>query len=152
MNRTFVFHIITRLIVGGAQETARLTADMLDKSRWIVHILSGPQTGSEGSLIEQIRDRGIPLTIEPALVRQINPIKDSLALICLTRFIKRGLHHRPHPQQQSRHPGPVGPPTWLTSPSSCTRYTAGATTGDSTPWCAVFTSCWSGPPNVSPPD
>jgi len=85
-------HIITRLIVGGAQETVMLTADMLDKSQWTVHVLSGPQTGSEGSLIEQVRDRGIPLTIESALVREINPIKDLLALIRLTRFIKRGCY------------------------------------------------------------
>ena len=85
-----VLHIITRLIVGGAQETVMLIADMLDESQWMVHVLSGPQTGSEGSLIEHVRDRGIPLAIEPALVRQINPIKDLEALVRLTRFIKRG--------------------------------------------------------------
>ncbi len=67
-----------------------LTADMLDKSSWTVHVLSGPQTGSEGSLIELVRDRGIPLTIEPALVREVNLIQDLLALVRLTRFIKRG--------------------------------------------------------------
>ncbi len=85
-----VLQIITRLIVGGAQETVMLIADMLDKSRWAVDVLAGPQTGSEGSLIERIRERGIPLTIEPTLVREINPAKDLLALIRLTRFIRRG--------------------------------------------------------------
>jgi glycosyltransferase involved in cell wall biosynthesis len=90
MTRIRVLQIITRLIVGGAQETVMLIADMLDKSRWAVDVLAGPQTGSEGSLVEHIRERGISLTIEPALVREINPAKDLLALIRLTRFIKRG--------------------------------------------------------------
>jgi len=85
-----VLHIITRLIVGGAQETVMLTADMLDKSQWDAHVLSGSQTGSEGSLIENVRARDIPLTIEPSLVREINPFKDLLAFIRLVRFIKRG--------------------------------------------------------------
>jgi glycosyltransferase involved in cell wall biosynthesis len=90
MARIRVLQVITRLIVGGAQETAILVADMLDGSRWVVHLLSGPQTGSEGSLIENARDRGISLTIEPTLVREIDPARDVVALIRLTRFIKRG--------------------------------------------------------------
>lgn len=85
-----VLHIITRLIVGGAQEATILTSDILDKSHWAVDVLSGPQTGSEGSLIEEIRMRGVSLSIEPSLVREINPVKDLLALIRLTRFVKRG--------------------------------------------------------------
>ena len=85
-----VLHIITRLIVGGAQENTMLTAVLLDPSRCAVDVVSGPQTGSEGSLIEEFRTRDIPLTIEPALVREINPLKDLLALFRLTRFIRRG--------------------------------------------------------------
>jgi glycosyltransferase involved in cell wall biosynthesis len=90
MAKVRVLQIITRLIIGGAQETVMLVADMLDKSQWAVDVLSGPQTGSEGSLIEQVRERGIPLTIEPALVREVNPIKDLLAFFRLARFIRRG--------------------------------------------------------------
>ncbi len=85
-----VLHIITRLIVGGAQENTMLTAALLDPERYAVDVVSGPQTGPEGSLIEEVRARGIPLTIEPALRREINPPKDSLALIRLARFIRRG--------------------------------------------------------------
>ena len=55
-----------------------------------MEILSGPQTGSEGSLIDDARQRGIPLTILPELVRQINPLKDAAALVKLRRFIRRG--------------------------------------------------------------
>ena len=71
-----VLHPITRLIIGGAQDTM-LTADLLDKGTWAVEVLCGPQTGSEGSLIEAVRARGIPLHIEPTLVREVNPLKDA---------------------------------------------------------------------------
>ena len=85
-----VLQVITRLIIGGAQETVMLSADLLDKSRWAVRVLSGPQTGSEGSLIENVRERAIPLVIEPALVREISPFKDLLALFRLVRFMRQG--------------------------------------------------------------
>jgi glycosyltransferase involved in cell wall biosynthesis len=85
-----VLHVITRLIVGGAQEATMFTAALLDPARFCVDIISGPQTGPEGSLIDEVRARRIPLTIEPALVREINPVKDLLALVRLTRFIRRG--------------------------------------------------------------
>ena len=85
-----VLHPITRLIVGGAQENTMLTAQLLDKATWDVHVISGPQTGLEGSLIELIHERGIPLTIEPSLVREISPLKDILATWRLYRFAKQG--------------------------------------------------------------
>ena len=83
-----VLHVITRLIVGGAQENTMFTAALLDPARFAVEILSGPQTGSEGSLIEEIRARAIPLTILPQLLRQINPRNDLLALWKLTRLMQ----------------------------------------------------------------
>ncbi len=78
-----VLHPITRLIIGGAQENTMLTADLLDKRTWAVDVLCGPQTGSEGSLIEAVRERGTPLFIEPALVREVSPLKDLLAFVRL---------------------------------------------------------------------
>lgn len=69
-----------------------LTADLLDKSEWQVDVLCGPQTGVEGSLIEEVRQRNISLTIEPALVREINPVKDLLTLFRLAHFIRRRKH------------------------------------------------------------
>ena len=80
MAKIKVLHIITRLIIGGAQENTMYTAESLDKSRYQVDVISGPQTGSEGSLIEEFHTRGIHLTILPQLVREINPIKDLIAI------------------------------------------------------------------------
>ncbi len=96
MSQVRVLHIITRLIVGGAQENTILTASMLDRSRWAVDLLSGPQTGSEGSLIEEVRERGIPLRLEPTLVRHINPLRDLPALVRLARFIRHGRYQIVH--------------------------------------------------------
>lgn len=76
-----VLHPITRLIVGGAQENTIYTAAMLDKSKFQVDVLSGVQTGSEGSLIEEAEEQGINLLFINELVREISPIKDVTALI-----------------------------------------------------------------------
>ncbi len=84
-----VFHLITRLIVGGAQENTLYSAALLDPARYQVQVISGAQTGSEGSLIEEARQQGIPLKILPELVRQISPLKDLLALIKLYRLLRR---------------------------------------------------------------
>ncbi|MBX3011953.1 MAG: glycosyltransferase family 4 protein [Caldilineaceae bacterium] len=85
-----VLHPITRLIIGGAQENTMLTAQLLDKATWDVTVVSGPQTGSEGSLIEAVQERGIPLILEPTLVREVNPVKDFLAVLRLTQLMRRG--------------------------------------------------------------
>ena len=85
-----VLQVITRLIVGGAQETVMLIADMLDKDHYQAEVVSGPQTGSEGSLIEEIRRRGIPLTILPELVREIDFSKDCRAFWKLYKMMKTG--------------------------------------------------------------
>ncbi len=83
-----VLHPITRLIVGGAQENTMYTAAILDKQRFAVEILSGPQTGSEGSLIEEVQRRGVPLTILPEMLRQISPRNDLMALWKMYRLMK----------------------------------------------------------------
>ena len=79
---------ITRLIVGGAQETVMYLTDLLDKERFQVEVLSGPQTGSEGSLIEEVRANGIPVTILPDMLREISPLHDFMALLTMTNFIR----------------------------------------------------------------
>jgi glycosyltransferase involved in cell wall biosynthesis len=83
-----VLHPITRLIIGGAQENTILTAELLDKSAWEVDVVSGLQTGSEGSLIEDARSRGISLTLEPSLVREVNPLQDLRAVWRLRNLMR----------------------------------------------------------------
>jgi glycosyltransferase involved in cell wall biosynthesis len=84
-----VLHIITRLIVGGAQENTLYTAMLLDQKTYTVEVLSGPQTGSEGSLIEEGRTKGVKITILPALVRQVNPWMDLKALWQMVGYLRK---------------------------------------------------------------
>jgi len=73
-----------------------LTAALLDPGRYAVDVVSGPQTGPEGSLIPEVRARDIRLTILPSLVREVNPLKDVAALVSLTRLIKQGRYDVVH--------------------------------------------------------
>ncbi len=91
-----VLHIITRMIIGGAQENTMYTAAMLDKSIFQVDVICGPQTGSEGSLIEETQHRGVNLFILPELVREVNPIQDTLALVKLFSIIRHGKYDIVH--------------------------------------------------------
>jgi glycosyltransferase involved in cell wall biosynthesis len=100
-----VLHPITRLIIGGAQENTMLTADLMNKgvvgdgmghSPYQVSIVSGPQTGPEGSLIEEIRQRGIPLTIMPELLREVSPANDLKALLKMAKLMRNGRYHIVH--------------------------------------------------------
>lgn len=55
--------------------------------RYRVDIVSGPQTGSEGSLIAEIKQRRIPLTILPELRREIGLANDLRAVWKLRRLM-----------------------------------------------------------------
>lgn len=84
----YVTHVITRLIVGGAQEnTISTVLGLHDKPGIRVDLISGPTstTSPEGSL-EQTLDvvPGI-LHIEPHLVRQVSPLREILAYRNLKR-------------------------------------------------------------------
>lgn len=86
--RTKVLHIITRLIIGGAQQNTMITASQLDSRKFDVMLVSGPQTGSEGSLIGEVTRRGVKLQILQELVREISPFKDLAALLKLYRLMR----------------------------------------------------------------
>lgn len=85
-----VSHIITRLIVGGAQEnTIASVLGLRQRPGFEAHLISGPTTGPEGSL-EHLLD-AVPgsLTIVPELVRQINPWKDIRAFFRLAALLRK---------------------------------------------------------------
>ncbi|MFN3309581.1 MAG: glycosyltransferase family 4 protein [Anaerolineales bacterium] len=84
-----VLHLITRLIVGGAQENTVFTARLLNPNLFEVDVICGPQTGSEGSLIEEALQSGVRLTILPELVRELNPYKDLLAFLKIFFVLRR---------------------------------------------------------------
>jgi len=84
-----VVHIITRLIVGGAQENTIATVLALRKRPGVEVILfAGPTTGPEGSLESRVRDVPGLFTLIPSLVRPLNPWKDVVTLVVLSRKLK----------------------------------------------------------------
>lgn len=85
-----VTHVITRLIVGGAQENTLATVRGLRARPGVaVELISGPTTGPEGSLEAQARAVPNLLTIIPELVRPLHPWLDPLAYRSLARHFQR---------------------------------------------------------------
>ena len=84
-----VTHIITRLVVGGAQEnTVASVLGLRQKPGVEVHLISGPTTGPEGSLESEFVDTPEIFTRVPELVRPIHPLKDWLALHRLEKILR----------------------------------------------------------------
>jgi glycosyltransferase involved in cell wall biosynthesis len=99
-----VSHVITRLIVGGAQENT--LSSVLGLGRipdWEVELISGITSGPEGSL-EPIA-RAVPglLRLESSLVRPVHPLMDALAYLRL-----RSHFRRTRPQIVHTHSGKAG--------------------------------------------
>ena len=92
---------ITRLIIGGAQETVMLTADYHANlpefvGKYEIDVVSGPQTGPEGSLIEEVRRRGTKLMIMSELVREVSPVNDLKAVWKLRQLMIDGKYDIVH--------------------------------------------------------
>jgi len=84
-----VTHVITRLIVGGAQEnTVASVLGLRNKPGLEVDLISGPTSGPEGSLESSLANIPGALTVTPHLVRPVHPLKDWLALKDLTRLFR----------------------------------------------------------------
>ncbi|MFN2502348.1 MAG: glycosyltransferase family 4 protein [Pyrinomonadaceae bacterium] len=91
-----VLHIITRMIVGGAQENTLLSVVGLDAMpEYDVTLLSGVDKGREGELLSQARET-TNLMVLPEMGRSINPFSDLAAFWKLYRLIKAGKYHIVH--------------------------------------------------------
>lgn len=72
-----IAHIITRLILGGAQENTVLCCeDLVRRHGDDVLLITGPPLGPEGSLLERARAGGVPVEIIDPLRRPIHPSRD----------------------------------------------------------------------------
>ncbi len=76
-----VAHIITRMIVGGAQENTLYNChDLIQDFGDDVLLITGSTYGPEGRLLEQGRADGLPVQTIESLQRQLNPFQDYRAL------------------------------------------------------------------------
>lgn len=71
-----ICHVITRMIIGGAQENTLLTCRGLVERGHHVTLLTGPTCGPEGKLLEKYCIPGLRIVEEPTLVREISPWTD----------------------------------------------------------------------------
>ena len=92
-----VVHVITRLILGGAQENTLLTVEGLDRMpEYEVTLISGPALGPEGELIARARRNNVNLIIVPQMQRAIHPVRDAITLAKLVRLYRRLNPHIVH--------------------------------------------------------
>jgi glycosyltransferase involved in cell wall biosynthesis len=79
-------HVITRLIVGGAQEnTISTILGLQKKAEFRTELIAGPTQGSEGSLEPEYRAHSNALSILPTIVRPVRPLTDLKGLFDLRR-------------------------------------------------------------------
>ncbi|HVU86871.1 MAG TPA: glycosyltransferase family 4 protein [Pirellulales bacterium] len=85
-----VAHIITRLILGGAQENTLLNCeDLIRDYGDDVLLVTGPPLGPEGSLLDRARSNGVPVEIIDSLRRSIHPTRDWRAYAALKNVLRR---------------------------------------------------------------
>lgn len=83
--RIKVLHLITRLIVGGAQDSTLLTIEKHRRDRYCVHAAGNP-AGEWSARARAVADVFHPI---PNLVNPISPRRDSAALLDIVRLLRR---------------------------------------------------------------
>ena len=71
-----IVHVITRLIVGGAQENTLLSCEGQHRLGHEVTLITGPALGPEGSLMERALYGGYKVDVIDDMRRAIGPLKD----------------------------------------------------------------------------
>ena len=79
-----ICHVITRMIIGGAQENTLLSARGAVEAGHDVTLVTGPSPGPEGELLKRVSCPGLKIVEYPFLVRQISFSADLKAY----RFLK----------------------------------------------------------------
>lgn len=85
-----IAHVITRMIVGGAQENTLLCCqDLMRMYGDDVALITGPSLGPEGDLLGQGRGGEVPIVRIDSLRRAIRPWRDAVAYLAIRRALQR---------------------------------------------------------------
>ena len=82
-----IVHIITRLILGGAQENTLITCKGLAARGHDVTLITGPALGPEGELFEQTKNAVFRTIVIEKMRRAINPIIDLPAYLEIKKHL-----------------------------------------------------------------
>lgn len=81
-----IFHVITKLELGGAQKVTLMTLERLPRDRYELALITGP----EGLLVDHAnRIPGLRRIWIPSLVREVRPIQDFAAFWRMWRLFRR---------------------------------------------------------------
>jgi len=83
-----IVHIITRLILGGAQENTLITCKLLAERGHDVTLITGPAIGPEGELFEQTKKQKYNVIVIPKMIRAICPLYDTIAYYQIKGHLK----------------------------------------------------------------
>jgi glycosyltransferase involved in cell wall biosynthesis len=83
-----IHHVITRLILGGAQENTVLSCEGLHRRGHDVTLVTGPALGPEGELLERARRGGYRVVVLDAMRRPIHPWRDWKSYRALRRIFR----------------------------------------------------------------
>jgi glycosyltransferase involved in cell wall biosynthesis len=84
-----IVHIITRMVVGGAQENTLYNCeDLVRLFDDDVTLVTGPSLGPEGALLQQGRAGEFAVQEVPSLRRAIDPWKDTASYLALKRLLR----------------------------------------------------------------
>lgn len=84
-----VAHLITRLIIGGAQENTLFNVeDQHHRHGDDVCLMTGPGLGPEGTLEKRARELQLDIRTLPDLQRNLDPIKDTRAYFAVRNLLK----------------------------------------------------------------
>jgi len=84
-----IVHIITRLILGGAQENTLITCKLLAQREHDVTLITGPAIGPEGELFEQTKNQKYDVIVIPKMIRAICPLYDTITYYQIKKHLKR---------------------------------------------------------------
>jgi glycosyltransferase involved in cell wall biosynthesis len=83
-----IVHIITRLILGGAQENTVITCKVLADRGHDVTLITGPAIGAEGDMFSHCQGSDFRVVVIDEMVRQINPLLDLRAYRKIKKCLK----------------------------------------------------------------
>ncbi len=84
-----IVHIITRLILGGAQENTLITCKLLAQRGHDVTLITGPSIGPEGELFNQTKGQDYKVVVLDRLRRAINPYNDTVSYLQIKKLLRQ---------------------------------------------------------------